>query len=60
MTAEEKAELLELAVEIGFTGIGFYTDTHPRHMMHVDVRDGDVATWARVDGSYVGIREVLA
>ena len=60
LTRDEMAELLELAVEIGFTGIGFYTDTHPRVMMHVDVRAGDhVATWSRIDGQYKSIKDVL-
>ena len=50
-----------IAREIGFTGIGLYTDTKPSNMMHLDVRAGThVATWSRVAGKYLGIGEVIA
>lgn len=51
------------AVNAGFTGIGFYTDTKPSMMMHGDVRPDrtaeNPATWVRVDGKYIGLAGFL-
>lgn len=62
-TAEERKRARTLARMVGFTGIGLYTDTKPGNMLHVDVRHdrvkGNPAEWARVDGAYVGIGQVL-
>ena len=61
MTNEaDRQRALNVARQVGFTGIGLYTDTQPGNMLHVDNRDGDrVATWSRVAGEYRGINEVL-
>lgn len=52
----------DIAVEVGFTGIGIYNDTSPGWMIHGDVRadhlPGDPAKWSRVNKKYLGI-EVL-
>ena len=59
-TLAERQRAYQIAQEVGFTGIGIYTDTKPSNLLHVDVRPGDyVATWARVEGQYVGISEVI-
>ncbi|MGB0664393.1 MAG: hypothetical protein ACPGMR_11470 [Pontibacterium sp.] len=50
----------ECAKKAGFTGIGLYSDTRPSWMMHLDVRDGKLATWSRVAGNYLGINELIA
>lgn len=54
---------LTMAKSVGFTGIGFYSDTKPSMLMHVDVRTdrviGDPALWGRVNGKYVSIFEVV-
>lgn len=61
LTAAEKTRVFSLAADVGFTGIGFYTDTDPIDMTHLDVRPGaHVATWARVAGHYVDIGQVIA
>ena len=58
---DERQRAYQIAREVGFTGIGIYTDTKPSNLLHVDVRPGDrVATWGRVDFKYVGISEVVA
>lgn len=69
-TAAEMCRAQKLAVELGFSGIGLYIDTHFRDelhpMMHIDVRSGrrpnDPAMWSRVEGEYraidVAIREL--
>ncbi|WP_341937205.1 hypothetical protein [Marinimicrobium sp. C2-29] len=63
-TGEERARAYRLAKEIGFTGIGLYTDTAPGNMLHLDVRrdrlSGNPAKWSRISGEYMGINEVLA
>lgn len=60
-TASERARAYQMARAVGFTGIGLYTDTRPGDMLHVDVRPSSgVATWSRVDGSYMDIGQVLA
>ncbi len=59
-SAEDRARALLLAKQAGFTGVGLYLDTN-RPMLHVDVRPGNrVATWARVEGEYMGIGAALA
>ncbi|MDP2505646.1 hypothetical protein [Oceanobacter sp. 3_MG-2023] len=59
--AEDRARAYQIAKDVGFTGIGIYTDTKPGNMIHVDVRKGThVATWSRVGYQYLGIDEVLA
>lgn len=58
----------QIAVAVGFTGIGLYRDTQfkgtPWTMMHGDVRvdevPGDPAKWSRIDGEYLGINEAIA
>lgn len=56
----ERRRAYIIAKEVGFTGIGIYTDTNPGNMLHVDNRAGRLATWSRVKGEYLGISEVLA
>lgn len=57
----ERRRAYKIAQEVGFTGIGIYTDTKPSNLLHVDVRDSEeVATWSRVDGDYKVINEVLS
>ena len=62
-TKEDMQRAFGIAKKVGFTGIGLYTDTKPSNMMHCDVRPdrtpANPATWARVNGIYVGIDEVL-
>ena len=62
-TEAERNRAYEVAQAVGFTGIGLYTDTQPGDMLHIDVRPdrqaGRPATWARVDGEYLGIDTVL-
>lgn len=59
----DRQRAYDIAKDVGFTGIGLYTDTQPQNMLHLDVRDnkqeGMPATWARVDGVYVGINQVV-
>ncbi len=60
-TVEERSRAYQIALKVGFTGIGLYTDTKPGNLMHVDTRKADrVALWSRVNGQYRGIGEVLA
>lgn len=60
----DRARAYEIAKQVGFTGIGLYTDTSPGNMLHVDVRKdkspGAPATWSRVGGEYRSIGEVVA
>lgn len=57
---EERQRAYQIAKDVGFTGIGLYTDTVPSNLLHVDVRPQDrVSTWARVNGEYTGIEEVV-
>lgn len=62
-TKADMKRAYDIAVRVGFTGVGLYTDTS-KPMMHVDVREGGVVgtpdTWARIDGQYKGISEVIA
>ena len=56
----ERRRAFAIAKSVGFTGIGLYTDTKPSNLLHVDVRKADkLATWARVNGEYVGINQVV-
>ncbi len=49
-TAAERARAYQIAVEVGFTGIGVYPDWLPSGGLHLDVRKdreaGDPAKWA--------------
>lgn len=62
-TKQDMARAYQIAVEVGFTGVGLYTDTKPSNMIHLDVRNdrfaGNPAKWARVDGKYVDIKQVI-
>ena len=56
----ERQRALAIAKQVGFTGIGIYTDTKPSNLLHVDVRKTEnVALWARVGGEYVSITQVV-
>lgn len=56
----ERQRALAIAKQVGFTGIGLYTDTKPSNLLHVDVRKTEkVALWARVGGEYVSITQVV-
>lgn len=58
--AADRRRAYEIAQEVGFTGIGLYTDTTPGNMLHVDVRPGNrVAKWSRVGGDYLDIGQVV-
>jgi hypothetical protein len=60
-TASERQRAYDVALAVGFNGIGLYTDTKPGDMLHVDVRDAaQVALWSRVEGDYFGIQQVLS
>ncbi len=54
----------DLAKAAGFSGIGLYNDTNPGWMMHLDVRShrtsANPAKWARNQGKWVGIQELIA
>lgn len=54
---------IELAKEIGFTGVGYYPDTAPAPMLHLDCRVdrviGDPALWGRLRGEYVSLDTAL-
>lgn len=59
----ERKRAFEIAKNVGFTGIGVYTDTSPGNMLHVDVRSdrsvGDPATWSRINGEFDSIYKVV-
>lgn len=59
LNVQTKAFAIQCARQAGFTGYGIYSDTQPGWMMHLDVRADrspvNPATWARVNGNYVGI-----
>src|SRR5690554_3051170 len=63
-SATDRQRAYDTAKQVGFTGIGLYTDTQPGNMLHVDIRerkgDGQVAIWSRVAGNYESIYDVLA
>jgi len=56
---------IRIAKEVGFTGIGYYPDWHPRAGLHVDTRYGvhpdstKVATWGRIGYRYVSLNKAL-
>lgn len=56
-------EWIQVAKEIGFTGIGLYPQwTHKgkqRCGLHLDVRDAPLATWGYIDGKMVSIETAL-
>ena len=57
----DRERAYQTARAVGFTGIGLYTDTSPGDMLHVDVRpQTNVATWSRIDGSYMDIGQAIA
>lgn len=62
-TPAERDRAYQIAKQVGFTGIGLYTDTKPGNMLHVDVRKdkvpGSPATWSRIGGQYRSIGEVI-
>lgn len=64
MSAGDMQAAVALAAEVGFTGIGVYTDTEPYPMLHLDVRPGrepgSPALWSRVNGEYGGLWEAFA
>ncbi|MBN4053998.1 hypothetical protein JYT97_03840 [Haliea sp. AH-315-K21] len=59
----DRERALRIAREVGFTGIGIYTDTSPGNMLHLDVREDRTeyvpALWSRVGGEYLGISQGL-
>ncbi len=60
-TALERQRAYQIAQDVGFTGIGLYTDTVPGNMLHLDVRSTEqVATWSRINDEYFGINSVLS
>lgn len=59
-TSSDRERAYQIAKNVGFTGIGIYTDTTPGNMVHGDVRAGSLATWSRVSGKYKGLSEVLS
>ena len=67
MTTAEAEQFVEFARNIGFTGIGVYTDTYydnrPWIMVHVDVRldreVGNPALWSRIEQEYQNIRSAF-
>lgn len=67
-TQEEAEEVVRLAIQCGFTGIGVYADTtnnlgEKQVMFHLDTRPnermGVPATWGRVHGAYSSMIEAL-
>lgn len=52
LTADDARRIVDLAIDCGFTGIGFYPQWNPRPGLHLDVRDnrkmGDPAMWGGV------------
>jgi|GEM_PF-3253353 len=55
----DRKRAYEIAVQVGFTGVGIYTDTVPGNMMHLDVRQAALAKWSRVSGEFLSVFEVL-
>lgn len=68
LTKTEMRQFYNLAISIGFTGIGVYPQWLPHAGFHLDVRDdrfaGNPATWAGVktaDGQkYIGVEGAFA
>lgn len=63
LTEDSFPRAYECAKSAGASGIGFYPDTHPGPMMHLDVRRSHTAdrpaTWCRVKGRYLGLSHVM-
>ena len=63
LTASERQRAFTIAKEVGFTGIGLYTDTQPGNLLHLDVRvdkqEGSPAKWSRVNGHFGSVSAVL-
>lgn len=63
-SAADRNRAYAIAREVGFTGIGIYTDTMPGNMLHLDVRkdrdNANPAMWSRVNEKYSAIADVLA
>lgn len=62
-TPDDMARAYDCARRAGATGIGFYTDTKPSNMIHLDTRPDRSAKnprlWSRVDGEYLAIEAVM-
>lgn len=58
-TTQQRIRAYEAAIYSGFNGIGIYTDTRPGDMLHLDTREGQLATWSRVNGQYLGVDLVI-
>ncbi|WP_018014106.1 hypothetical protein [Teredinibacter turnerae] len=60
----DRQRAYDIAREVGFTGIGIYTDTQPGNMLHLDVRSDrtaeNPALWSRIDSEYLGIADVIS
>lgn len=55
-TKSELKAAYDLAINMGFTGVGVYLDTVAGYMLHLDVRETEsVATWSRIDGEYLAV-----
>jgi hypothetical protein len=50
-TLADRRRAYQIAKNVGFTGIGLYTDTKPSNMLHLDNRD-EPEYWTRVEGEY--------
>lgn len=63
LSEDEFPRAYDCAKSAGATGIGFYTDTHPGPMMHLDVRRSHTpdrpATWSRIKGRYLGLSHAM-
>jgi hypothetical protein len=59
-TKSELKAAYDLALSMGFTGVGVYLDTVAGYMLHLDVRETEsVATWSRIDGEYLAAGEAF-
>jgi len=62
-TGEELKRAYQIALEVGFEGIGVYTDTQPGHMLHVDTRideDEKINKWSRINKTYLPVESAWA
>lgn len=63
VTKADANRAINVAKNVGFTGIGIYPDWLPYAGMHLDVREGSRATWGGVDvdGSqeYIAINKAV-
>lgn len=46
LTSDNMQRAYDCAKEAGFSGIGIYPDARPSIMLHLDTRDGNLATWS--------------